>query len=907
MGQQDSLVKIFLEEAGEHITQLDEQIVQLEQDPKNQQLLEEIFRAFHTLKGNAGLVGFKRFEKIAHITEEILSEIREGKREVNSDVIGFILETLDRLKMLHQKIEETGMDESPKEKAPEVQSLPAVEADTAANGNTTARKSRKNKSRKTPKRGSQPSGKASTAEIAGNVTPTESQTGKTAANDASGPDSDPQSAPQAAPASEPPTSLSHWHQSDTAIRVDVGLLDRLMNMVGELVLARNQILCFADRSDDPDFQAATQRLNQVTSELQESVMKTRMQPIGHIFSRFHRVVRDLTCALNKDVTLKLEGEDTELDKTLLEAMRDPLLHLVRNAIDHGIEEKEERQRAGKPTVGTILLRAYHENGQVNLEVIDDGRGMDPEKLRQKAVEKGLIHPAEARNLSDRDALNLIFRPGFSTAAKVTNLSGRGVGMDVVKTHIEKIGGSVEVHSEVGAGTTIRIKIPLTLAIIPALIVTSQGQRFAIPQINVVELVQLEGETCRRVERVGDAEVFRLRGELLPILRLNRLLGLGEPAEAPPDDRELQVIVLAADQVQFGLVVDEIHDSEEIVVKALSRKLQSIDGFAGATVMGDGKVALILDVIGLAQRARIQLERARTETEADKEFRVTHDECGHSLLLFTPDDDTLLAVPSALVSRLETIAPRDIKRAGDREVIRYHNTILPVIRLDRHLPVPAVNTDGDLSVIVFEIDRRQVGILAKTILDIVDILDHIDTRALPHEGLLGSLIWQDRLVQVVDVYKMVAREFPEWFARNASAAPSAGQPRRRILLVEDSPFIRSIEKSYLDSEGYIVVEAGDGGEALARLREQPFDLVVTDIEMPNMDGLTLCRVIRETPEWRELPIIVVSSRNRPEDIAAGRKAGADAYLIKLNRDEMIETIEKFLKATTPVSQVEPETV
>ncbi|MDQ7051898.1 MAG: chemotaxis protein CheW [candidate division KSB1 bacterium] len=819
-------------------------------------------------------------------------------------MIGFMLESLDRLKMLHQKIEVTGMDETPEKNAADIQSLSDVEGETAASPKPAVRKSRKNQSKKTPKRGSQRVVKASKAETVGKEVTAEDQTGKTAAINMPKSASDREFASQTE-TTDLPSSLSHWHQNDTAIRVDVSILDRLMNMVGELVLARNQILRFADRSDDPDFQAATHRLNQVTSELQEGIMKTRMQPVGHIFSRFHRVVRDLSHILNKEVELKLEGEDTELDKTLLEAMRDPLLHLVRNAIDHGIEPKEVRERIGKPIVGTIILRAYHESGQVNLEVIDDGQGIDPEKLRQKAVEKGLINPTEARALSDRDVLNLIFRPGFSTAAKVTNLSGRGVGMDVVKTHIEKIGGSVEVHSELGAGTTIRIKIPLTLAIIPALIVTCSGQRFAIPQVNLVELVRLEGETRRRIERIGDAEVFRLRGELLPILRLNRLLGFDEPMDAVSEDREIQVIVLAADQMQFGLAVDDIHDREEIVVKALNRKLKNIDCFAGATVMGDGKVILILDAMGLAQRARIQFEKPLTQINVETGYTHTRDRFGHSLLLFTPDDNTLLAVPAPLVARLETLSPQDIKDAGHRQVIQHHKKILPIIHLNEHLPVPAVTADGDLSVIVFEIDQRQVGILAKTILDIVDILDDIDTQALPHEGVLGSLIWEDRLVQIIDIYKLVAKEFPEWLVRKAGATPSTAPSRRRILLVEDSLFIRSIEKSYLESEGYIVVEAGDGIEALARLREQAFDLVITDIEMPHMDGLALCRAIRETPEWRQLPIIVVSSRNRPEDITAGKKAGADAYLIKLNRDEVIETIERLLKAKTTDAIAEAE--
>ncbi len=907
MVQQDNLIKIFLEEASEYISLLDEKIVQLEQEPENQDLLDEIFRAFHTLKGNAGLVGFKRFEKIAHLTEEVLSEIRDGKRQADSEVISFVLEALDRLKVLFQAIEATGKDETATLKSKDKRlAFEDEEERSPAEAPPASSRSRKSpkaaKSGRRSKKKKAAAGKQTGAPENGDPSAAESETGAPTGNAVD--------EPHGASTSEsplehlpPPTTLSHWHPTDTALRVDVDLLDQLMNMVGELVLARNHILRIAERNEDLELQAATQRLNQVTTELQEGVMKTRMQPVGYIFSRFHRVVRDLTQSLNKEVVLRLEGEDTELDKTLLEAMRDPLLHLVRNAIDHGIEEKEERERCGKPKAGTLILRAYHESGQVILEVVDDGKGIDPERLRQKAVEKGIVNPTEARAMSDREALNLIFRAGFSTAERVTNISGRGVGMDVVKYHIEKIGGSVELHSELGKGTTVRIKIPLTLAIIPALMARSGGQRFAIPQVNLLELIRLEGDAQGAIERLGDAEVFRLRGQLIPILRLDRVLGLTTSSACNRQSAETQLIVLTADGAPFGLVVDEIDDTEEIVVKSLNRHLKDIDCFAGATVMGDGKVALILDVAGLAHRARIQIENAKNDIHHEPAGDREADE--QSLLLFTPDGHEMLAVSAPVVARLEVIQPKDILIAGGQEMIRYGKSLLPVLRPERFLPVSAVAMADEWSVIVIEIDQRQVGLLTQEIQDIIEMDDEIDTRTLPGQGFLGSFFWQDQPVLVLDVYGLVARAFPEWFPNRSGSVSESGHRPHRILLVEDSSFYRSIEKSYLEVEGFTVVEADNGKEALALLRQQAFDLIITDIEMPEMDGLALCRAIREVPDWRSLPVIIVSSRNGAEDIAAGKQAGADAYLIKLDQNELIRTVQRLLNASSVCESIEEQ--
>ena len=480
--------------------------------------------------------------------------------------------------------------------------------------------------------------------------------------------------------------------SETSIRVDVGLLDKLMNLVGELVLARNQIVQFSGAGGDATFLSATQQLNLITSELQEGVMKTRMQPIGNIWNKYPRVVRDLARSCGKQVELVMEGESTELDKTLVEAIKDPLTHLVRNAVDHGIEPPERRAAAGKPATGRLLLRAFHEGGQVNIEVIDDGGGLDADRIRDKAIERAIISPDQAARMSERELFRLVFLPGFSTAPKVTNVSGRGVGMDVVRTNIEKIGGTIDLQGKRGVGTTIKIKIPLTLAIIPALVVASGDHRYAIPQASLVELVRLEGDEARAgVELLYGSPVYRLRGKLLTLVYLAEALG-----EVPPDPgaSEVNIVVLAADDRQFGLVVDAVHDTEEIVVKPLGSHFKGTPVFAGATIMGDGRVALILDILGLAKRARVvsvgheraRLDHAAPQALVDGEHRQT-------MLVFRTHDDGRMALPLSRVARLEEFPRRVLERVGHELLVQYRGEIMPVLDLgellqDGHSSLPA---------------------------------------------------------------------------------------------------------------------------------------------------------------------------------------------------------------------------
>lgn len=553
-----------------------------------------------------------------------------------------------------------------------------------------------------------------------------------------------------------------------SIRVDVELLDRLMNLVGELVLARNQIVQFATSERDASFVSTAQHLNQLTSELQEGVMKTRMQPIGNIWNKFPRVVRDLAKSCNKKVRLDMEGKDTELDKTLIEAIKDPLTHIVRNSVDHGIEMPEDRVAAGKNPEGRLFLRAYHEGGQVNIEMVDDGAGIDPEKIKAKAISKNVITHQEAGRMTDRELINLIFTPGFSTAEKVSNLSGRGVGMDVVKTNIEKIGGSVEIHSRVGEGTTLKVKIPLTLAIIPALLVTCGPLRYAIPQVSLVELVRLdEGESETAIEYIQGSPVYRLRGNLLPIVYLSEELGV--ESDTKKGDA-VNIVVLQADSRQFGLVVDGISDTEEIVVKPLGKQLKGINAYAGATIMGDGMVALILDAMGLAQKAHVVAEGGRDHVRQEAQDR--EEEKGidrQTLLIFSPGNETRMAVPLSMVARLEEFQKEIVETSGDRQVVQYRGEIMPLIFLAEVFGMNSLRENEDtMQVIVYSDQGRSVGVVVDKIIDIVEESVTIKKGSVGH-GILGSTVVQEKVTDMLDVEGVIRQADPEFYENQLATA------------------------------------------------------------------------------------------------------------------------------------------
>ena len=644
--------------------------------------------------------------------------------------------------------------------------------------------------------------------------------------------------------------------ADANIRVGVGLLDKLMDLVGELVLTRNQILQFNTEREDAALNATSQRLNLITTELQEGVMKTRMQPIGMVWNKLPRVVRDMAVALGKQIRLEMDGAETELDRTIIEAIKDPLVHLVRNSCDHGIEPPEARVQAGKPPQGRLTLRAYHEGGQVNIEIGDDGAGIDVARVKQKAVEKGLLRPEQAEKLSDREALNLIFLPGFSTAQTVTNVSGRGVGMDVVKSNIEKIGGVVDVFSRPGEGATVKIKIPLTLAIIPGLVITSGGERFVIPQVSLLELIRLEGDSSEKhIEHVHGTPVYRRRGSLLPIAYLNQVLGLksAERAEA------VSMVVLQAEDRQFGLVVDGINDTQEIVVKPLGKQLKGLTVYAGATIMGDGRVALILDVLGIGQRSGV-LAESREQARAAAEQKTQTGIEQQRLLLFRAGSFERLAVPLSLVARLEEFPQSSIEHAGGGQVVQYRNRILPLVPLRTVLepgaPDPGADAADPVQVIVFNDGDRSVGVVVDQILDVaeeaVDGAPEVEPQGPARLGGGGQASHGFPRSQPCH-----SRGHREPGSR-ARAGPATG---KTILVAEASAFSRGLIRSGLDMAGYRVLEAANLDEAIRELEQQPVDVVVAALDLPPDGGAALLAAMRRRPEWERIPVLALADSSR----------------------------------------------
>jgi len=805
----DDITKDFLVESYENLDRMDRDFVELEKSP-SKETLGSIFRAVHTIKGTCGFLGFSKLESVAHAGESLMSLLRDGELQANQAITDALLAMVDVVREMLASIEATE-SEGERDDSALIETLRALQSGDAkpAPAPVSAPETKTETKTETPsmplesmsiddleklledraKSPSQPAPEPKLGEmLVEKGEATTEQVAHALAEQAKG---DPrhigeilvqQGAVKPAVVLETLQSQSDSKGavSDSTIRVDVGLLDKLMNLVGELVLARNQILQFTSTQEDSAFIATSQRLNLITSELQENVMKTRMQPIGNLWSKLPRVVRDLANACGKQVRVDMEGKETELDKTLLEAIKDPLTHMVRNSVDHGVESPEQRIAAGKPAEGVLSLRAYHEGGQVIMEIADDGAGLDPERIRDKAVSKGLITQENAARMGEREMVNLIFLPGFSTAEKVTNVSGRGVGMDVVKTNIEKIGGTVDVQSKKGRGTTLKVKIPLTLAIIPALVVTSGGDRYAIPQVNLLELVRLEGEQAQKgIESIHGAPVYRLRGNLLPLAYLNTELKVGKKPAPNGESEQLiehqavNIVVLQADDRQFGLVVDEINDTEEIVVKPLGKQLKGVTGYSGATIMGDGSVALILDVLGIAQRARVVSE-VRERALAEKlEVLQGDGKQRQSFMLFEVGQNGRLVMPLSMVQRLEEFPRNKIERSGGQEVVQYRGEIMPLINLQQILgyaPCNSKDESSPLQVLVSSEQGRRVGMVVERILDIVEQAVAVE-RKVQRKGIAGSLVVQDRVTDLLDVSEFMREYQPAALAGETLAERS----------------------------------------------------------------------------------------------------------------------------------------
>jgi two-component system chemotaxis sensor kinase CheA len=796
------IVQDFLVESYENLDRLDRDLVGLEKNPQDRDALAGVFRTIHTIKGTCGFLGFNKLEKVAHVGENLLSRLRDGQLTLNPQITTALLGMVDAVRQMLKEIGSTGQDgdveyQELRETLTRLQT-PAAASVSPASSSLSAVADPK----------PLPAPIAAASPVVKEIVPASSKPVPPAA-------AEPQKKKDDAPrkpsrgkiggllvergvvqpadiaraleeqehgdrrrlgeilvalglakmedvlAAQQTLEVKTRDAAPETIRVGVNLLDKLMTLVGELVLARNQLMQLTNTLEDAGLQAVSEHMNLIATELQEQVMKTRMQPIGNIWGQFPRTVRDVALGCGKEVAIEMEGKETELDKTIIEAIKDPLTHLVRNSVDHGIELPEDRLKAGKDRVGRLILRAFHESGQVNIEISDDGAGLNLERIRKKAIERALITAEQAARMPEREVFNLIFLPGFSTAEKITNVSGRGVGMDVVKTNVEKIGGAVDIQSSLGRGTTVRVKIPLTLAIIPALVVTCGGERYAIPQVSLLELVRIEPDDVEKsVELVHGAPVYRLRGRLLPLVYLNRELKLAaETRSEMGSDGAVNIVVLRADDRRFGLIVDQINDTEEIVVKPLRKQLKTVRTFAGSSIMGDGKVALILDVLGLAQRASVVTEtrdRNTTEKTAESVQAATEKQ---TFLLFAGPGDSRMAIPLSALARLEEFPVAQVEMSGSQWVTQYRGQILPLVRLNvaleerrnklRALQARPALDSGPIQVLVLNHEGRSFGLVVERIVDIVE--DRADVKSpATRSAVLYSVVIGDRVTEMLDI-------------------------------------------------------------------------------------------------------------------------------------------------------------
>ena len=885
----DDLLKEFLTETNESLDVVDNQLVKFEQEPNNAKILDNIFRLVHTIKGTCGFLGLPRLEALAHAAETLMGKFRDGM-PVTGEAVTLILITIDRIKEILAQLEATqaepeGSDQdlidqlhALVERGMQAMAAPAA-APQAVQGTMT---------HQVLERPLRP-GEVSLDELerAFRETPTEIVA--------------PPLAPAAPLAPEPVaakpkaaeklavrkiTAEAETAEGDRvanqSIRVNVDTLEHLMTMVSELVLTRNQLLEISRRNEENEFKVPLQRLSNVTAELQEGVMKTRMQPIGNAWQKLPRIVRDLSSELGKHIELEMHGADTELDRQVLDLIKDPLTHMVRNSADHGLESTAERVNAGKPEQGTIRLSAYHEGGHIIICIADNGRGLNTERIKAKAIANGLVTESDLDKMTEAQIHKFIFAPGFSTAAAVTSVSGRGVGMDVVRTNIDQIGGTIDVKSVAGEGTSVTVKIPLTLAIVSALIVEAAGDRFAIPQLAVVELVRARANSEHRIERIKDTPVLRLRNKLLPLMHLKKLLKIDDGTSSDPENGF--IVVTQVGSQTFGIVVDGVFHTEEIVVKPMSTKLRHIAMFSGNTILGDGAVIMIIDPNGIAQALGTSVVAQHEIADENASMRANAAEQLTSLLVFRAGSAQPKAVPLALITRLEEIATDKIEFSNGRHMVQYRDKLMPLVQMDG----VTVGTSGVQPILVFADDGRAMGLVVDEIIDIVEEKLHIEVAS-NRDGILGSAVIKGQATEVIDVGHFLPMAFADWFSRREMRPSSTAQS---VLLVDDSAFFRNMLAPVLKAAGYRVRVATNAQEGLVALRSgQEFDAVLTDIEMPDMNGFEFAETIRADQRLNAVPIIALSSMISPAAIERGRQAGFHDYVAKFDRPGLIAALKE----------------
>lgn len=909
--QDDDILQEFVIESSEHLADVEGQLLEIEECGANinLDLVNTVFRAVHSVKGAAGFLGLTTINELAHNLENVLNQVRNQELVPSGPVVDILLRSADLLRNLVLNVDESNsVDVSTQ--VEELKKILSGDFDVGAVEQAVAEAMVEVSETVAEAVGTRttPSNTESTKQVSGPAedhnfevpdgfapdtvtnSPSQSDEATTApAPKASAPQTP---SPVSSGSQAPKNDAKHTTKlTESNVRVNVAILDRLMNLAGELVLGRNQLLQSVNSSSQEKLEAVASRLDQVTSELQEAIMQTRMQPVGTVFNRFPRVVRDLSAKLGKKCTLEIEGNEVEVDKTIVEAIGDPLTHLVRNSVDHGIELPEIRRSKGKPEEGRIHLRAFHAAGKVCIRIEDDGGGIDPAKIKAKALSNGLISEAEANSMSIADTLRLIFAPGFSTAAAVTDVSGRGVGMDVVKTNIEQIGGTVDVESELGQGSAIHITLPLTLAIIPSMIVGCGPDKFAIPQSSIAELVRVPiAEFNERIGNVQGAEVLRIRGALLPLVRLNKVFRIEEPETTAEERRSIHVIVVESGQFRYGVAVDELFDSEEIVVKPLGRQLKDLGYLAGATILGDGHVALILDIAGIAAHANLRSCEDLDTVKGIKQDNSYSEK--HRLLLFNNAPDEQFAIPMACVSRIERTPVGDILDVGGRLILPYRGGTLPLLSIEEHITArPRSAEISHVFIVVFSVGgQREIGLIAPELKDICNVELEVDCGSLREPGVAGVIVVDELPTRLLDLNEMTKSAHPEWMDRETPVQSDG----KHILIAEDSAFFRRHVEQTIKDEGYAVTTAVDGQDAWEKLQEmRPLPtVVVTDVEMPRMTGLEFCKCIRANERTCNLPVIALTSLASEEDVQRGKDVGIDDYQVKLDKTNLLASIAKY---------------
>jgi two-component system chemotaxis sensor kinase CheA len=906
----DDLIVEFITETNESISLLDSELVKLEQNPQDEGILGNIFRIMHTIKGTCGFLGLPRLEHVAHAGENVLGKIRDKELEATPDAITLILESLDNIKGLIDYLSEHG-----EEQAGEDAELIARLNKFAETGSVGAVAKVSVEPVAAPESINEvladiDSGfphfkgdddpfmvealaKMAADEAAKKAAEKPTEVVETVAVAAPTPAAVPVAKAKEIMAKSEDKKSSDDNGANQSIRVSIDVLENLMQMVSELVLNRNQLMQIVRTKDDKELLTPLQQLSHITSELQEGVMKTRMQPIGNAWSKFPRLIRDLSLDLGKKIELKMNGAETELDRQLLEIIKDPLTHMVRNSCDHGLETPSERLAAGKSEMGTVTLSAYHEGGHIIIDIVDDGRGINIERVKQKALSNGIATEEALAAMSEKQIAQFVFAAGFSTAEKVTSVSGRGVGMDVVKTNIQKIGGTIDLDSTWGKGSKVSVKIPLTLAIVSVLIVETHGQKFAIPQINVLELVRSAPNSTVHIETINNALVMRLRDKLLPLAVMSEVLGF-ESNHDELINKETYIVVCKVGAYDFGILVDRIFDTEEIVVKPVSEILKTLSIYSGNTILGDGSVIMIVDPSGIART----ISNVDISSKAEEDIRhvESNKERSVAFLSFLLGNGAPKAVPLELVSRLEEIDVKDIEVAGDKPVVQYRGDLMRLITLDDEFSLP---NSGMVDVIVFGYDKKVIGLVVNEIVDIVQApLDiKITSKAAKEHGYLGSMVISGKTTDVVDIGYLL-KDLVEDAVAGMSVDGKRNASEKTILLVEDSPFFRNLTVPMLSAAGYQVTTAENGQEAYSLLTEKNmiFDMIVTDLEMPVMDGFEFATACRKSAKVNGTPIIAYTSSLSTEVSQHSKDVGMNDCIMKTDRLGLLDSVGHWLALT-----------